>query len=93
MRKIELVDDKGKVKIITILNAESIAIDEEQDIYMIRVTLQCQNCSHKYTIDVEDADLMTELVNMLNSTNEALNPEELPIDITCPNCTIKMFLN
>ena len=95
MREIKLVDDNGKVKKLVLLDAESIPVDEEQDMYMIRMTFQCLNCGHKYSIDVEDVVLMAELVNTLNSDgqNAEFNPSELPVDITCPSCTIKMYLN
>ena len=84
--------NEGKVKRITLLDAESIEIDAEQDIYLIRIKFQCLNCHHIYHIDVEDVNDMTELVDILNSGDE-FNLSELSIDISCPSCTIKMYLN
>ena len=92
MREIKLVDDKGKVKRITLLDAESIEIDEEQDMYLIRIKFQCQNCHQIYHVDVENVDDMTTLVDTLNS-GDVFNLSELPVDISCPSCTIKMYLN
>ena len=92
MRILKLIDDKGRIKRINLLDAEPIEIDEEQDIYLIRIKFQCLNCQHVYHIDVVDVNDMIELVNKLNS-NDEFNLSELPVDITCPSCTIKMYLN